>query len=144
MTRFAYVDSSCLVAVTFGGRDAGRLAVRLGRYDRLLSSNLLESELRSVLVREQVAGGDAEAVLSWITWVHPDRALSAELRRVAAAGALGGSRMWHLAHALYLAPNGKGLDFLTLDPHQQKIASALGFSRPELGSAKRLESRSGR
>lgn len=134
-SAIAYLDTSYLVAAAFGERAARRLAGRLNRYDRLLASNLLEAEFRSTLVRERVAG-DADLWLSAIAWVHPDRPLTAELRRIAAAGALAGSGMWHLAHALYLAPDGKELDFLTLDRRQQEIASALGFSTPGAGSAR--------
>ena len=36
--------------------------------------------------------------------------------------------MWHLAHALFLAPDGKDLGFLTLDVRQREVAAALGFS----------------
>lgn len=132
----AYLDTSYLVAVALGERGAGRLAGRLERYDRLLASNLLEAELRATLIRERMAGG-VDSLLSAIAWMHPDRPLSAELRRVAAAGPLTGTAMWHLAHALYLAPDGKGLDFLTLDRRQQEVASVLGFAKVELGSARR-------
>jgi hypothetical protein len=45
--------------------------------------------------------------------------------------------MWHVAHALYLAPEGKGLDFLTLDRRQQEAASALGFPRVAAPSSRR-------
>jgi predicted nucleic acid-binding protein len=132
----AYVDTSWLVAIALGERDAGPLARRLQRYDRLLASNLLEAELRSALAREQAAAA-AEPLLSWIGWVLPDRPLSGELRRVAAAGGLRGAAMWHLAHALYLAPEGKDLDFLTLDHRQQDAASALGFPRVAAPSSRR-------
>jgi uncharacterized protein with PIN domain len=53
--RVAYVDSSCLVAVAFGEPGADRLSKELDGFDLLLSSNLLEAELRSALAREQVA-----------------------------------------------------------------------------------------
>lgn len=125
----AYVDTSCLVAIACDERGVDRLAKRLERYERLLSSNVTEAEFRSALAREQVSP-PAEPLLSRIAWVLPDRPLSGELRRIAAAGGLRGADMWHLAHALYLAPEGKGLDFLTLDRRQQEVAAALGFRRP--------------
>jgi predicted nucleic acid-binding protein len=124
----AYVDTSYLVAIALGERGAGRLAKRLERYDRLLASNLLEAEFRSALVREQVSN-PPDPFLSWVAWVLPDRPLSAELRRIAGAGYLKGADMWHLAHALYLAPDATGLDFLTLDRRQQEAAAALGFPK---------------
>ncbi|HKX19893.1 MAG TPA: PIN domain-containing protein [bacterium] len=132
----AYLDISCLIAAALGEPGGGRLVGRLERYDRLLASNVLEAEFRATLVRERVTGA-ADSWLSAITWVHPDRPLTAELRRIAAAGPLAGTAMWHLAHALYLAPDGKGLDFLTLDRRQREIASALGLVTVELGSTRR-------
>ena len=36
--------------------------------------------------------------------------------------------MWHIAHALFLAPEGKELSFLTLDTRQREVAAALGFA----------------
>lgn len=136
LSAIAYLDTSYLVAAALGERGGGRLARRLERYGRLLASTLLEAEFRSTLGRERVAG-DADAWLSAVAWVHPDRPLTAELRRIAAAGPLTGTAMWHLAHAVYLAPDGKGLDFLTLDRRQQEIASVLGFATVELATARR-------
>lgn len=123
----AYVDTSCLVAIALGERGAERLAGQLAAYERLLASNLLEAELRATLLCERATAA-AEPVLSWIAWVLPDRPLDAELRRIAAGRYASGAGMWHLAHALYLAPDGRGLDFLTLDRRQQEAAAALGFA----------------
>ena len=124
--KLAYVDTSCLVAIAFDEPGAQRLVRQLERYDRLLASNLLEAELRSALIREQ-AEGNAGTLLSWITWVYPDRPLTPEFQKIAAAGSVKGADMWHLAHALFLAPEGKGLDFLTLGRRQEEIAGLLGF-----------------
>lgn len=124
--KLAYVDTSCLVAMAFdepGGRGLGR---RLERYERLFASNLLEAEFRSALLREKVEDRE-EAILSWMTWVYPNRPLTREFKRISTAGYLKGADMWHLAHALFLAPDGKGLDFLTLDQHQREVSSLLGF-----------------
>ncbi len=123
----AYVDTSCLVAIAFDEPRARDLARRLESYDRLFASNLLEAEFRSALLREKVNGG-ADTLLSWITWVHPGRPLTREFKRIAAAGYLKGADLWHLAHALFLAPNGKGLHFLTLDQRQREVAAMLGFN----------------
>lgn len=122
----AYIDTSCLVAVAFDEPGASQVARRLDRYDRLLASNLLEAELRSSLVREEVEER-ADALLSWISWIYPNRPLSPEFRRIAGVGSVKGADMWHLAHALFLAPDGKGIDFLTLDRRQGDVAAALGF-----------------
>lgn len=125
--RVAYVDTSCLVAIALGEAGAARLRGRLGRLDRLFSSNLLEAELRSALARERVKE-DAEDLLSWIAWVYPDRPLTPEFQRVLAAGHLRGADLWHVANALFLAPNPADLTFLTLDQPQRQIAASLGFA----------------
>ena len=124
---FAYVDSSCLVAIAFDEPGAKKLAARLRRFDRLFSSNLLEAELRSALSREGV-DDRAEDLLSWITWIYPNRPLTAEYTRIAAAGYLKGADLWHLANALFLSPDAEDLSFLTLDTRQADVAGRLGFS----------------
>lgn len=122
----AYVDSSCLVAIAFSEPGAAKVATRLRGFERRLSSNLLEAELRSALARERVEDR-AGNLLSWITWVFPHRPLSGEFDRVLAAGYLRGADLWHLATALFLAPDGRGVTFLTLDNPQKEIAARLGF-----------------
>jgi predicted nucleic acid-binding protein len=124
---FAYVDSSCLVAIAFDEPGARKLAGRLRRFDRLFTSNLLEAELRSALLREKVEG-EGEELLSWMTWVYPNRPLTPEFARIAAAGYLKGADLWHLASALFLAPDPKELTFLTLDARQGEIAGRIGFT----------------
>ena len=124
---FAYVDSSCLVAIAFDEPGARKLAGRLRRFDRLFASNLLEAELRSALLREKVEG-DGEELLSWMTWVYPNRPLTPEFARIVAAGYLKGADLWHLASALFLAPDPKELTFLTLDSRQGEIAGRIGFT----------------
>jgi predicted nucleic acid-binding protein len=124
---FAYVDSSCLVALAFDEPGSRKLAARLRRFDRLLSSNLLEAELQSALVREGV-DGHVEELLSWLTWVYPNRPLTPEYARITAAGYLRGADLWHLANALFLAPDPTDLSFLTLDGRQGEVARRLGFS----------------
>ena len=125
--RLAYVDTSCLVAVAFGESGAGRMAAGLRRFDRLFSSNLLEAELRAALVREGVRDRGT-TLLSWITWVYPNRPLTAEFNRIITAGYLKGTDLWHLANALFLSPALKDLTFVTLDERQKEVAAALGFS----------------
>jgi predicted nucleic acid-binding protein len=124
MTR-AYVDSSCLVGLAFGEAGASRLRKRLLGFDRLLSSNLLEAEVRAALRREGVPGGDD--LLTWIDWVMPSRPLTEEIRWVLAGGYQRGGDLWHLATALYLAPDPGELPFLTLDKRQAEVARQLGF-----------------
>ena len=128
----AYVDSSCLVAIALEQPAYARVAKALSASPRLLASNLLEAELRSALVREAVTL-DPTQLLETIDWLLPERQLSPELERVLATGHLRGADAFHLAHALWLAPDAEGLDFLTLDRAQRVSARQLGFHAPELG-----------
>ena len=123
--RVAYVDTSWLVAIAFGEASAATRSRKLDRYDEIVSSNLLEAELRAALVRENVAA--EPLMLDAIGWILPDRPLGAEIRRVHSAGHVRGADLWHLACALFLAPNPKDLAFLTLDQRQRDVAKNLGF-----------------
>lgn len=125
--NLAYVDSSALVAVAFGERGASALARRLEKFDELVSSNLLEAELRAAFAREGARGADD--LLSWITWVLPNRPLTREVEAVLDAGYLRGADLWHVACALYLAGRPDRISFISLDERQQDIARILGFSR---------------
>jgi predicted nucleic acid-binding protein len=122
----AYVDTSCLVAIAFAEPGYKALASRLDRFDQLFASNLVEAELRAVFRREKVAADDA--LLGGLSWVLPDRALTAEIEVVLDAGQLRGADAWHLACALYLSPAPRELVFLTMDRQQAKVAEALGFA----------------
>ena len=124
--NLAYVDTSALVAIAFGERGASALARKLEEYDGLLSSNLLKAELRGAFVREGVQGADD--LLTWITWVLPNRPLTREIKAVLEAGYLRGADLWHLACALYVAGRPDNLTFISLDERQQGIAQILGFS----------------
>ena len=121
----AYVDTSCLVAIALGERGSAALARRLEKFGELCASNLLEAELRAALAREGIA--PETDLLSWISWVIPDRPLSAEFGRVLIAGRVRGADLWHLASALYLAEEPARLPFLTLDDRQRTVARAVGF-----------------
>jgi len=123
--KAAYVDTSCLVAIAFDEPERTEVASRLGEHEMLLSSNLLEAEFRAVLARES-ADLD-EALFSWITWVLPDRPLSAEITRVLGAAYLRGADLWHLSMAIYVTSDPADLTFLTLDQRQREVAEALGF-----------------
>ena len=67
----AYVDPSALTAIVFDEPGASGLARRLDAFTRLVSSNLLEAELRATFVRENLAF--QEHVISGIDWIFPDR-----------------------------------------------------------------------
>jgi predicted nucleic acid-binding protein len=122
----AYVDSSCLVAIATGEPGFRELMARLARYERLFSSNLLESEVRSVLRRKRIEENPG-SLLAWITWVHPGRRLTAEFRQVLDVASLRGADLWHLACALFLRPKDQNLAFITLDGSQGDAARELGF-----------------
>ncbi len=123
-----YVDTSCLIAVAFGEPGAKALARRIEGYDEIVSSNLLEAELRSTLKREGVDGGSD--MLAGVSWILPDRRLTAEIERVLSVRQLRGADLWHVAAALYLAESPADVDFLTLDSAQREAAAALGFATP--------------
>ncbi len=121
----AYLDSSCVVAAAFGEPGARPMIARRRGFARVVSSTLLEAEVFSALRREQREITDAfHAELALIA---PDRALSEEIARVLEAGYVRGADCWHLATALYVAPEPSDLTFLTLDLAQRKVAKALGF-----------------
>ncbi len=121
----AYVDTSCLVAVAFAEPGYDEVAHRLGTYSRLLSSNLLEAELRAVFAREGSEFGDG--YLSGVDWIIPDRPLSSELDTVIDSGYLAGADLWHLATALYIAREPDQISFITLDKRQRTVAARCGF-----------------
>jgi predicted nucleic acid-binding protein len=122
---FAYVDTSCLVAIAFGEKGATALARSLDGFDELFASNLLEAELRATFKREGVIVD--QDILSAVSWVVPDRPLSREISTVLEAGPVRGADCWHLATALFLAEDPSEIAFLTLDSRQKAVAKALGF-----------------
>lgn len=122
-----YVATSVLAGIAFGEPAAERFAVALNRFDRLLSSNLLEAEIRAIFQREGVTFEDD--VIAGIDWVLPARPLSVELAAALAAGDLRGAELLHVATALYVAPQPDSLTFATLDVEQARAASALGFPK---------------
>lgn len=121
----AYLDTSALVAVALGEPSGGAMAERLNAFTGIMSSNLLEAELRSVYAREKRR---FEAIrLTGIEWVMPNRPLSPEIALVLDTGYMRGADLWHLASALFIAPDPGAMFFVTLDKRQQAAASILGF-----------------
>lgn len=122
----AYVDSSVLLAIAFDEPTAPEMTQRLADFPRLVSSNLLEAEVRSGLARE---GGALEPpLMSRIRWIMPTRPLGPEISDALRAGYLRGADLWHIATALYAARSVPGLAFVTLDRRQGGVAAALGFA----------------
>ena len=123
--KVAYVDTSCVVAVAFAEPGHQKVIRDLRRFERIYSSNLLEAETLAGLRREEVADPPS---LESISWVLPDRRLTQEIARVLDVGYMRGADLWHLACALFLAPDPTQLTFLTLDQSQAAVASDLGFA----------------
>ena len=121
----AYVDTSALTAVAFDEPTGAELASRLDKFSRLISSNLLEAELRATFARERVNFHDS--LVDGIHWILPDRTLSPEFKAVLQAGSLRGADLWHVATALYVSGGSTRLSFATLDAKQAAVARALGF-----------------
>lgn len=95
----AYIDTSVQVAIETSQRGSNVYEKELGKFDRLVSSNLLEAEYRSVCMRERRAPSTFR--LNKISWVIPVRPLTGELNSVLAAGYLRGADLWHVAVAIY-------------------------------------------
>lgn len=94
-------------------------------FDELISSNLLEAELRSSFVREGVPFDSR--LLAGLSWILPDRTLAPEFAQALEAGYTRGADLWHLAAALYVSEGSRDLWFLTLDHRQRETARLLGF-----------------
>ncbi len=123
-----YVDTSVLTAIAFDEPGASAHARRLDQFARLISSNLLEAELRAAFARENLLF--QEAAITGIEWILPNRTLSPEFATVLETGYLRGADLWHVAAALYVSPESGGLSFATLDARQSGVAEALGFPIP--------------
>ena len=124
----AYVDTSVLAAIAFDEPGATAHAQRLDEFARLLSSNLLEAELRAAFARENLFF--PENAIGGIEWILPNRSLTPEFARVLEAGYLRGADLWHVATALHASPQSGSLSFATLDARQSAVAEALGFQDP--------------
>jgi len=123
-----YVDTSVLTAIAFDEPGATAYARQLHGFARLISSNLLEAELRAAFARENLHF--REEAIAGIDWILPDRALAPEFAAVLGTGYLRGADLWHVATALYVADRSDGLLFATLDIRQGEVAAALGLSLP--------------
>jgi hypothetical protein len=60
----------------------------------------------------------------------PSRPLGPEFRKVLEHGYVRGADLWHLASALFLAPEPGQLAFFSLDRRQAEVALKLGFAVP--------------
>lgn len=121
----AYVDTSAIISVAFVEAGADEIVRRLRGFRDLMSSNLLEAELRSVCARE--GKPFPRDLVSGFSWVQPNRPLSAEMRTALRAGYLRGADLWHVACALHVARRPPDVSFITLDERQAEVAAALNF-----------------
>ena len=121
----AYVDTSVFAAIAFNEPGSEALVERLGTFDRVASSILLEAELRSALFREGYAL-DSD-FLSGMEWILPDRPLTEEIGTVLRAGYLRGADLLHVATALYAARDSGQMAFLTLDSRLRSVSQVVGF-----------------
>ena len=121
----AYVDSSAIVAIAFEELGWPEVEQRLGQFDDLWSSNLLEAEIRAAYRREQREF--RPEILIGVRWVIPDRRLTREISMVVGSGYIKGADLWHLATALYMTPDPTEVTFITLDERQAEVARTLGF-----------------
>lgn len=124
----AYLDTSVLTAIAFEEPGAAARARQLDGFARLMSSNLLEAELRAAFARENVLFH--ESMIAGIEWILPNRPLAYEYATVLERGYLRGADLWHVATALYVSPDPGALSFVTLDTRQRAVAEALGFRIP--------------
>ena len=95
----AYLDTSVLIAIETCQPDSHIYEEELGRFERLVSSTLLEAEYWSVCMREQRSPSDFR--LNKISWIIPSRPLTRELNKVLATGYLRGADLCHVATAVY-------------------------------------------
>ena len=121
-----YLDTSAAAKLIVQETQSTRLAEELDRLAeegaRLVSSALLETELRRLAVREDLAQASVSAVLGGIDLAMPDRSLFFE------AGILPGSRLrsldaMHIATAVRLSVD----DFVTYDVRQAEAVTRLGL-----------------
>ena len=121
-----YVDTSVLTAIAFDEPGAAAHSRRLDEFARLISSNLLEAELRAAFARENLLF--QESAIAGIEWILPNRTLAPEFAIVLETSYLRGADLWHVATALYVSPEPDSLSFATLDARQGAVAESLGFS----------------
>ena len=130
----AYVDPSALIPVALG-EQPGATRIRLERFPILVSSTLLDAELRAALQDEQQTHSPSPA--STIDrWVLPNRRLNEEMASISEIASLPALPLWHLASAMYfqqrqsLTGRQFRLAFITLDEQQEAAASELGSFIP--------------
>ena len=123
-----------MTSIVFG-EQPGETHVRLTRFPILLSSALLDAELRVAFGR-QGQTFDPSLVSEIDRWVTPSRRLDREMDSILEIVSLPALPLWHLATAMYfqqrqsLTGRQFRLAFVTLDEQQETAARELGFFIP--------------
>ena len=120
-----YIDTSALLAIEFGQDGYRNVLDRIGEASDLIASNLVEAEIQSATARER--RNFNRSLTANITWIYPDRPLTLEFELILSAGYLRGADLWHVAVALYAAPDPSQISFITLDTRQRDVAQGIGF-----------------
>ena len=126
MAKFAYVDTSWLIRISFEDEDKKHRR-SLKKFSRIFSSDLLISEALAYARREGIQQEEFAQQFHAVTIVIPDRSLKPEMEKVIKLGYVRGADLWHLACACYLAPNPNELSFLSADSRQLEVARSIGF-----------------
>ena len=130
----AYVDPSALTPIVFGEQPE-ETRTRLERFPILVSSTLLDAELRAAFQDEQQTYSPSLAS-AIDRWVSPNRRLDEEMASISEIASLPALPLWHLASAMYfqqrqsLTGRHFRLAFITLDEQQETAANELGFFIP--------------
>lgn len=118
-----------LAAIVFEERGSEVFRKKIEKCSLIVSSSLLEAEIKSAMWREALPLDAVAPLLEAVTWVFPNRSLGPEIDRILALSYLRGADLYHLATALYLFPDPEKASFLSLDKAQHGAARTLGFSR---------------
>ena len=122
----AYIDASSIIAVEFNEAGRPQVLQRLTQFDQVVSSILLEAEVRAKFARERVDFRSES--LARIEWLYPVQRLDYEMEAVLNVGYLRGGDLLHVATAFhFFNSQPRLLTFLTLDTRQRAVAAALGF-----------------
>ena len=133
----AYVDTSVLTAIAFEETGAAAHTRRLDEFTRLISSNLLEAELRAAFARENLLF--QESAVAGIEWILPGSDAGSRIRDSARNGLPAGHRLVACRGGPLCLPQSGGLSFATLDARQGTVAEALGSPLPwEAGTMGRV------
>lgn len=120
------IDASAIIAVEFNEDGRPQVLQRLTQFDQVVSSVLLEAEVRAKFARERVDFRSES--LARIEWIHPVQRLDYEMEAVLNVGYLRGGDLLHVATAFhFFHSQPRLLTFLTLDTRQRAVAAALGF-----------------